>query len=181
MSTSKRLIPLLNRIVVEKLVQSNKTVGGIMLPESALSKVRRRPRPCFNLLLCNSTACFATRCNQAGRYLQCAGAASEMSCGLCVWLQIATAMPCCNSKCQPECAALHQPTPTEPSCLCVQIQEGRVIAAGPGLKTKDGNTIPVSLKEGDMVLLPNYGGTEVKMGDKELVVYNEEDILAKME
>lgn len=63
----------------------------------------------------------------------------------------------------------------------MQIQEGKVIAAGPGLKTKDGSTIPVSLKEGDTVLLPNYGGTEVKMGERELVVYNEEDILAKME
>lgn len=39
MSASKRLIPLLNRIVVEKMVQPNKTVGGIMLPESAMSKV----------------------------------------------------------------------------------------------------------------------------------------------
>jgi chaperonin GroES len=56
-----------------------------------------------------------------------------------------------------------------------------VTAVGPGLRTKDGTTIPVSLKEGDTVLLPSYGGTEVKMDDKEYMVYNEEDILAKME
>ena len=63
----------------------------------------------------------------------------------------------------------------------MQIQEGTVIAAGPGLRTKDGATIPVSLKQGDTVLLPSYGGTEVKMADKEYMVYSEDDILAKVE
>jgi co-chaperonin GroES (HSP10) len=29
--------------------------------------------------------------------------------------------------------------------------------------------IPVTLKEGDTVLLPEYGGTEVKLGEKEWV------------
>ena len=62
----------------------------------------------------------------------------------------------------------------------MQIQEGKVIAAGPGLRTKDGGTIPMSLKEGDTVLLPSYGGTEVQMDDKELMVYSEDDILAKL-
>jgi chaperonin GroES len=63
----------------------------------------------------------------------------------------------------------------------VQIQEGVVVAAGPGLRTKDGESIPVSLQPGDKVLLPSYGGTEVKMEDKEYLVFSEEDILAKIE
>jgi chaperonin GroES len=62
----------------------------------------------------------------------------------------------------------------------VQIQEGKVISVGPGLKTKDGKVIPVSLQEGDTVLLPSYGGTEVKVGEKEYLVYNEDEILAKV-
>jgi chaperonin GroES len=67
-------------------------------------------------------------------------------------------------------------------CACMlQIQEGVVVAAGPGLRTKDGSSIPVSLKEGDKVLLPNYGGTEVKMEDKQYLVFVEDDILAKIE
>jgi chaperonin GroES len=66
------------------------------------------------------------------------------------------------------------------ACDTVQIQEGTVVAAGPGLISKDGTRIPVSLKAGDVVLLPSYGGTEVKMGDKEFMVYNEGDILAKL-
>ena len=37
---AKRLIPLLDRVLVEKLTAPNKSVGGILLPESATSKVR---------------------------------------------------------------------------------------------------------------------------------------------
>ncbi|KAL2515440.1 cyclin-B2-4-like [Forsythia ovata] len=32
---------------------------------------------------------------------------------------------------------------------------------------REGKLIPVSVKEGDTVLLPEYGGTEVKLGEKE--------------
>lgn len=38
---------------------------------------------------------------------------------------------------------------------------------GPGLRNEEGNHVPVSLKEGDKVLLPEYGGTPVKLGEKE--------------
>lgn len=38
---------------------------------------------------------------------------------------------------------------------------------GPGARDKDGKLIPVTLKEGETVLLPEYGGTEVKLGEKE--------------
>ena len=63
----------------------------------------------------------------------------------------------------------------------MQIQEGKVVAVGPGLRTKDGNTIPMSLQEGDTVLLPQYGGTEVKMGETEFMVYDEDHIMAKVQ
>lgn len=75
----------------------------------------------------------------------------------------------------------HSADNTQRKTLCVQIQEGKVIAVGPGLRTKDGNTIPMSLQEGDTVLLPNYGGTEVKMGDVEYMVYEEDQIMAKLQ
>lgn len=42
-----------------------------------------------------------------------------------------------------------------------------MVAVGPGARDRDGKLIPVTLKEGDTVLLPEYGGTEVKLGDKE--------------
>lgn len=63
----------------------------------------------------------------------------------------------------------------------LQLQEATVVAVGPGLKTKEGGTIPMTLKEGDTVLLPSYGGTDVKMDDRELMLFQEEDILAKLQ
>ncbi|KAJ1677666.1 mitochondrial heat shock protein Hsp10, partial [Spiromyces aspiralis] len=46
-----------------------------------------------------------------------------------------------------------------------KLQEGVVVAVGPGALSKDGKHIPVELKEGDHVLLPSYGGTSVKVED----------------
>ncbi len=48
-----------------------------------------------------------------------------------------------------------------------QVNEGLVVAVGPGRRTKEGELMPVSVKEGDKVLLPEYGGNQVKLGDKE--------------
>ncbi|KAG6498052.1 hypothetical protein ZIOFF_045960 [Zingiber officinale] len=48
-----------------------------------------------------------------------------------------------------------------------QLNSGKVIAVGAGARDRDGKLIPVTVKEGDTVLLPEYGGTEVKLGDKE--------------
>ncbi|PKA62866.1 10 kDa chaperonin [Apostasia shenzhenica] len=83
---AKRLIPSLNRVLVEKIVPPSKTSAGILLPEK-ISK----------------------------------------------------------------------------------LNSGKVVAVGPGTRDREGKLIAVSLKEGDVVLLPEYGGTEVKLKDKEYV------------
>ena len=57
-------------------------------------------------------------------------------------------------------------------------QEGKVIAVGPGRKTDDGKVLPMNVKKGDRVLMPKYGGTEVKIDDKEYQLVREDDILA---
>ena len=50
----------------------------------------------------------------------------------------------------------------------LQMSEGKVIATGPGRRNlQNGETIPVSVTEGQTVLLPEYGGTVVKLGEKE--------------
>jgi chaperonin GroES len=41
--------------------------------------------------------------------------------------------------------------------------------------------VPVSVKVGETVLLPEYGGTKVEIQDKEMFLYREHDILAKLE
>ncbi|KAJ8648664.1 hypothetical protein MRB53_001687 [Persea americana] len=94
---AKRLIPSLNRVLIEKIVPPSKTSAGILLPEK-------------------------------------------------------------TSK----------------------LNSGKVVAVGPGTHDKDGNLIPVTLKEGDTVLLPEYGGTEVKLGDKEYHLFRDEDILGTL-
>jgi len=40
---AKKLIPLLDRVLVEKVAAKTKSVGGILLPESAASKAREPP------------------------------------------------------------------------------------------------------------------------------------------
>ncbi|KAL9259831.1 10 kDa chaperonin, mitochondrial-like protein [Drosera capensis] len=94
---AKRLIPTLNRVLIEKIVPPSKTTVGILLPET-------------------------------------------------------------SSK----------------------LNSGKVVAVGPGTRGKEGNLIPVAVKEGDTVLLPEYGGTEVKIGEKEYHLYRDEDILGNI-
>ena len=48
-----------------------------------------------------------------------------------------------------------------------QVNSGVVVATGPGAKTKDGTVIPCDVKSGDTVLLPEYGGTPVKLEGQE--------------
>jgi chaperonin GroES len=56
--------------------------------------------------------------------------------------------------------------------------EGKVIAVGTGKLDDSGKTIPLNVKKGDRVLMPKYGGTEVKLDDKEYQIVSESDILA---
>ena len=58
--------------------------------------------------------------------------------------------------------------------------QGKVIAVGK--KTdKDGKEIAFDVKVGDTVLLPKYGGTEVKLGEQKLQLVREEDLLGVLE
>jgi chaperonin GroES len=57
-------------------------------------------------------------------------------------------------------------------------QEGKVIAVGTGKLDENGKVIPFNVKKNDIVLLPKYGGTEVKVDGKEYQIVREDDILA---
>lgn len=57
-------------------------------------------------------------------------------------------------------------------------QQGKVLAVGPGKLGDDGKRIAPEVKEGDTVLFTQYGPTEVKVDDKEVLVASESDILA---
>ncbi len=58
-------------------------------------------------------------------------------------------------------------------------QEGKIIAVGPGRLTEEGQRIPMEVKTGDKVIYSKYAGTEFKLGDDELIIMREGDILGK--
>ena len=59
-------------------------------------------------------------------------------------------------------------------------QEAEVIAVGPG-RYEDGKCIPLDVQVGNKVVFAKYSGTEVKVGDEELLILREADILAILE
>ncbi|RWS23967.1 10 kDa heat shock protein-like protein [Leptotrombidium deliense] len=95
----RRLIPLFDRVLVERFAAESKTKGGIMIPEKAQGKV----------------------------------------------------------------------------------QSGTVVAVGPGARNEKGDLQPISVKVGDKVLLPEYGGHKIEIDDKELYLFRDNDILGKWE
>jgi chaperonin GroES len=60
-------------------------------------------------------------------------------------------------------------------------QEGEVIAVGPGRRDEDGKRIKMDVEVGDIVLYAKYGGTEVKIDDKKVLILKESDVLAILE
>ena len=60
-------------------------------------------------------------------------------------------------------------------------QQGMIIAAGPGKKDDDGKRIPMDVEEGELVLYAKYGGTEIKIDGRKLLILKESDILAIVE
>jgi chaperonin GroES len=57
-------------------------------------------------------------------------------------------------------------------------QEGEVLAVGPGKLSEDGKRQAMSVKPGDTILFGKWSGNEVKLGDDEVLIMREEDILA---
>ncbi|KAG9453715.1 hypothetical protein H6P81_006619 [Aristolochia fimbriata] len=96
---ARRLIPSLNRVLVEKMVLPSKTASGILLPEKTTNS---------------------------------------------------------------------------------ELNFGKVVAVGPGVHGRNGKLIPVNYKEGDEVLLPQYGGTQRKLGENEFHLFRDEDILGTL-
>ena len=58
---------------------------------------------------------------------------------------------------------------------------GEIIAVGNGKIMDSGDVRALDVKKGDSVLFGKYSGNEVKMGDEELVIMREDDIMAIIE
>ena len=58
-----------------------------------------------------------------------------------------------------------------------------MIAVGPGGRTREGVALPVSVKIGDKVLLPEYGGMQLKLDatSEDYFLFRNDEILGKFE
>lgn len=56
-------------------------------------------------------------------------------------------------------------------------QEGEILAVGPG-RIEDGKRVELEVKAGDRVIFSKYAGTEIKVGEDDVLILRESDILA---
>lgn len=57
-------------------------------------------------------------------------------------------------------------------------QKGTVLSVGPGDRDEDGEHVALDVAVGDVVLFAKYGGTEIKIDGKKLLILRESDLLA---
>jgi chaperonin GroES len=55
---------------------------------------------------------------------------------------------------------------------------GKVMAKGPGRRSKKGLLRPLDVNVGDMVLFPQYAGQKIEIDAEEFLILREEEILA---
>lgn len=67
-----------------------------------------------------------------------------------------------------------------PESSVEKLNEGKVLAVGPGALDKKGNRMPMGVAIGDRVLIPSYGGSPVKAGEEEYQLFRDSEILAKI-
>ncbi len=60
-------------------------------------------------------------------------------------------------------------------------QRGKVLAVGAGKVMENGNREPMEVKVGDTVVFAKYGGTEVDVSGKQLMILSQRDIHAIVE
>lgn len=55
--------------------------------------------------------------------------------------------------------------------------EGKVVAVGTGTRDESGKLVALDVKKGDRVLFGKWGGTEVTIDGKDLLIMKESDIM----
>ncbi|KAK1054074.1 mitochondrial heat shock protein Hsp10 [Friedmanniomyces endolithicus] len=61
-----------------------------------------------------------------------------------------------------------------------ELNQANVLAVGPGAMDKKGNRLPMGVATGDKVLIPQYGGSPIKVGEEEYSLFRDSEILAKI-
>ena len=60
-------------------------------------------------------------------------------------------------------------------------QQGRVLSVGDGRMLSDGTSATHQVSEGDRIIFTNWAGTEVIVDDDEVLIMNEDEILAVLD
>jgi chaperonin GroES len=60
-------------------------------------------------------------------------------------------------------------------------KRGTVLSVGDGRLLDTGSRKPLQVRKGDQVLFTSYGGTEIKVNGEDLLIMDENDILAVLE
>jgi len=60
-------------------------------------------------------------------------------------------------------------------------QQGKVVAAGTGRITDEGQVLPLDVKAGDRILFGKYAGTEIKLDGEEYLIVREDEVLGILE
>ncbi|KAK8219183.1 mitochondrial heat shock protein Hsp10 [Zalaria obscura] len=67
-----------------------------------------------------------------------------------------------------------------PESSVKELNEAKVLAVGPGRTDEGGKRIPMSVQAGDKVLIPQFGGSPVKVGEEEYSLFRDHELLAKI-
>lgn len=67
-----------------------------------------------------------------------------------------------------------------PEASVKELNEGKVLAVGPGTFDKDGKRIPMGVTEGDRVLIPQFGGQKITVNEEEFAIFRDAELLAKI-
>ena len=65
-----------------------------------------------------------------------------------------------------------------------KLNQATVLAVGPGFTDSNGNKVVPQVKPGDQVLIPQFGGSTIKLSDKEndeVILFRDSEILAKIQ
>lgn len=62
-----------------------------------------------------------------------------------------------------------------PDSAVKELNEARVIAVGPGAFDKEGKRIAMGVSNGDRVLIPQFGGSPVKVGEEEYSLFRDHE------
>ncbi|KAI9794426.1 MAG: 10 kDa heat shock protein [Peltula sp. TS41687] len=67
-----------------------------------------------------------------------------------------------------------------PESSVKELNEAKVLAVGPGGLDREGKRVQPSVAPGDKVLIPQFGGSPIKVGDEEYHLYRDHELLAKI-